>query len=104
MALGLRELLIVVLRVGTGVLLIYQKMSDCGKEPVTEQLRLMGSPGMIERGACDKNGPDGIAKNGRISLGIKIILLFTYNTENLCLADGIKVRELVADFTSVDTA
>ena len=93
-----------VLRVGTGVLLIYQKMSDCGKEPVTEQLRLTWSPGMIERGACDKNGPDGIAKNGKISLGIKIILLFTYNTENLSLAHCIKVGELVADFTSVDAA
>ena len=50
------------LRVGTGILLTYQKMSGLGREPRREQLRLTVSPGEMKRGAGDMNGPEGIAK------------------------------------------
>ena len=50
------------LRVGTGILLTYQKMSGLGREPRREQLRLTVSPGEMKRGAGDMNGPEGIAE------------------------------------------
>ena len=56
------ELLEVLLSVGTGTLLMYQKMSGLGREPLSVQLMLTVSPGEMERGAWDMNGPEGIAE------------------------------------------
>ena len=62
MALGLNKPLLVLVCVGTGALLMYQKMSGSGREPLRVQLRLTVSPGVTERGAVDMNGPEGIAE------------------------------------------
>ena len=48
--------------VGTGDLLMHQKTSGSGKEPLGVQLRLIVSPGDTEKGAGDMNGPEGIAE------------------------------------------
>ena len=47
---------------GTGVLLMYLTTVGQGRDPVTEQFRSTWSPGEMETGAGEMNGPYGIAE------------------------------------------
>ena len=61
-ALGLNKPFEAYVCIETGALLMYQKMSGSGREPLRVQLMLTVSPGETERGAWDMNGPEGIAE------------------------------------------